>query len=426
MCGSFRIGGVLGAAMLAGAVSVPPGRAAERIPEKVTLRQVTEAARAGSPVLRARRAEVEQAEGRLVAARTYPHNPTIAFEAARRKDVGSTTDREVRLAQEIRIGGQPRRRVEVAAADLAVSRAALLREERLLEARVRAAWVEALRARELHDVEAVNAELARSLAEIARKRFESGAVAQMEVNLARVQVGRAERDRTLAAGAYEAALSALAAVASLDPSRPPEVVGELVLPTRRPIPLEELLRKASESRADLRSLRRTTQAAHARVELIRREAVPDLELAAFYGREDGNDRLFGGGVAMRIPLFNRNQGEIAEARAERRRIEAETSAGELRIRQEVASSLARYQASAEASKNLKRQVLGTLDENLRLLQRSFEAGKTGWADVLVFRREFVNIQRDYIDTVSDALLAEIELDLATGTAPVTAGQGVEP
>ena len=39
-------------------------------------------------------------------------------------------------------------------------------------------------------IERANADLARSLAEVARKRFDSGAVAQMEVNLARIQVGQ--------------------------------------------------------------------------------------------------------------------------------------------------------------------------------------------------------------------------------------------
>ncbi|NIM64050.1 MAG: TolC family protein, partial [Acidobacteria bacterium] len=62
---------------------------------------------------------------------------------------------------------------------------------------------EALRARELLDVEQANTELVRSLADVARKRFEAGSVPQMEVNLAQVQVGRAQRGLRLARAAYE-------------------------------------------------------------------------------------------------------------------------------------------------------------------------------------------------------------------------------
>ncbi|NIM64048.1 MAG: hypothetical protein GTN89_08635, partial [Acidobacteria bacterium] len=35
-------------------------------------------------------------------------------------------------------------------------------------------------------------------------------------------------------------------------------------------------------------------------------------------------------------------------------------------------------------------------------------------EVLVFRREFIDVQRDYIESLADARLAGIELDLAAG------------
>ena len=43
---------------------------------------------------------------------------------------------------------------------------------------------------------------------------------------------------------------------------------------------------------------------------------------------------------------------------------------------------------------------------------SFESGKTGWGEVLVFRRELVEARRDYVDTLAEARLAAIELDFA--------------
>jgi cobalt-zinc-cadmium efflux system outer membrane protein len=374
---------------------------------------------ARSPVLQARRAEVEQAEGRLRTAKIYPFNPEVTIGAARREGpIETNTDKGVKLAQEIQIGGQRRLGTAQASAELEAARAQLLREERLLAARVRAAFVEALRTRELLEVERANADLARSLAEVARKRFDSGAVAQMEVNLAQVQVGRAERDLRLAEGAHEVTKTVLAEVVGLDPSQPLELDGELDIPPPRPLPLVEFLAAAEENRADLESFRRSVEAAQARIELSRRQRVPNLELEAFYGREDGTDRLLGGALNIRIPVFNRNQGRIAEAQAAYRQTLAETESTELQVRQEVAASLARYRANRAASLNLQQLVLGTLQENLGLLQRSFEAGKTGWTDVLVFRREFVDVQRDYIETVTDTQLAGIELDLASGADPI--------
>lgn len=407
--------------------SVAVGQAGEPAGSKLSLSQALTEASSRNPALRARRAELEQAEARLRTAKIFPFNPELTVEAARRESqVETNTDKAIKLAQEIQIGGQRRRGTAQASAELEASRAQLLREERLLAARVRAAFVEALRVRELLEVEEANAELARSLSDVARKRFESGAVAQMEVNLAQVQVGRAERDLRLAEGGYEVAKTVLAEVVGLDPAQPPAPHGEFGLPPRRLPPLAELLTVAEEHRMDLRAFRHTVEAARARIELSRRQRVPNLEVEAFYGREDGTDRLLGGELKMRIPLFNRNQGRIAEAQAAHRQTLADTDATRLQVRQEVAASLARYRASHTAAMNLEQQVLGTLQDNLELLQRSFEAGKTGWTDVLVFRREFVDIQRDYIETLTDAWLAGIEFDLASGVDPTAPREESQP
>jgi cobalt-zinc-cadmium efflux system outer membrane protein len=396
-----------------GLADEPPGR-------QLTLDRALQEASARSPILAAQRALVEQTEARVVTAETYPHDPTLSLEGANREGGSdSSTDWAVKVTQPIEIGGQRRRRVARASVDLDSASASFRREERLLAAKVSAIFVEALRARELLEVEQANTELARSLAEVARKRFEAGSVPQMEVNLAQVQVGRAERDMWLAQGAYVVARAALAEIVGLDPEQPPEPMGELDLPPRPPATLSELVDGALRHRADLEAFRTTIEAARARIDLARREVVPDLAVGAFYGREEGTDRLLGGEIGVRIPLFNRNRGPIAEARAAERQAVAETEAAKLRVRREVAAARARYDASSEASSHLQQQVLGTLEENLLLLQLSFEAGKTGWTEVLVFRREFVDIQRDYIDTLADARLAGIALDLAAGAPAST-------
>jgi len=368
-----------------------------------------------SPTARARRAAVEEAEARLVTAETYPHDPELQVRGADREgDAVSSTDWNVQLTQPIEIGGQRSRRMESASTEVAVADAGLRREERLLQARVTAVFVESLRARELLDVERANADLVQSLSEVARRRFEAGDVPEIEVNLALAQLGRAQRSLRLAQAAYDVARATLAEVVGLDPVLALEPVGELELPRRAPAPVSELVHGAIRHRADLEALRNTIEAARARVELARSDAVPDLRVKAFYGREEGTDRLIGGSIGIRIPIFNRNQGAIAEARAAEHRASADRDAAELRIRREVVEARARYEAALDASELLRESVLGTLEENLSLLERSFEAGKVGWTDVLVFRREFIDSRRDYVESLADAWYTAVELDLAAG------------
>ena len=383
--------------------------------QSLTLSQAVDEALARSPSLRAKRASVAEAEGRLLTARTFPFNPELALEAGRRSAPGgSNTDSSIVLEQELEIGGQRGLRASESSAELDAARLQLSREEQLLIASVRSSFALAQEARALLDIERSNTTLAQSLADVARKRIDAGAATQMELNLASAQVGRAERELHLAEGAYLVARAILAETIAADPSLPPEPAGEIELLTTDPVVTTDRLSVALERREDLRAFRSTTEAARVRIDRIRRERVPNLVVWGSYAREEGTDRIVGGGIGVGIPIFNRRQGPIAEARASHDRVAAETEALELQVRREVASTLARYNAAVKAAASLRAQVLDTLPENLDLLQRSFEAGKISWTEVLVFRREFVDVQREYIAALTDARLARVELDLASG------------
>ena len=54
----------------------------------------------------------------------------------------------------------------------------------------------------------------------------------------------------------------------------------------------------------------------------------------------------------------------------------------------------------------------------RCLDDAADAGKIGASDVLVFRREFVEGQRQYVEALFEAQSARIALDLATGRTPI--------
>lgn len=395
----------------------------------LTLEQVLQAAVDRSPVLRAQRAEVEGARARLATAETFPFNPEVSAEAANRSVSGDrSTDSGLEVSQELELGGQRRKRVAVATAELAAAEARFRRNERLLAGRVALAFGEAVRARELLRIEEADAALARELLSFEERRLEAGKATQIDVNLARAAAGRSVRRVELAKGTYLEGRNLLAEAAALDSNPAPEPLGGLEAGALPPVPLEELLQMALANREDLFAFQKEREAARAEVDLARARTRPNLVARVFRNREGGTDDITGAGVAIAIPIFNRNRGEIAEARATASRVDAEAEAARLTARQEVASAFARYQAGSAAAAGLGQQVLGTLEENLRLLQRSLEEGKINRSELFLFRREFVESQREYLDALAGAWQARIELDLAAGRLPVpTASNGsVEP
>ncbi len=397
------------------------GEGAADAPE-LTLSQALDEALARNPELRAAQGMVLEAEARLRTARTYPFNPEVTVGAGRRRGAGtSTTDRDLGLAQELELGGKRRRRVSVASFELDAARERLRRAQRRVTAVTAAAFVLAVRGRESVALERESVRMARALLEIERKRFAAGDVTRIEVNLARARLGRAAQRLELAEGAWRAARAELARSIGLDPRQAPRPVGGLELPEIELAGRDELLRLAGERRSDLAAFRRELDAARSRIDLARRSVVPNLVAEVTYSREEGTDRILGGALGLSIPIFNRRRGEIAEARAAAGRVEAETEAFELRIRQEVEAALSRYRAAVAGARELETYVVASLEENLGLLERSFSAGKIGWTDVIVFSREFIDSRREYIDVLAEAWLAAIELDLASGAGALLPG-----
>ncbi len=384
-----------------------------------TLPEALSIAFAHSPALRAQHSALGETRAGLVGAKTYPHNPEIVLELVDRDSPGSSTvDRSVSLSQEIELAGQRRKRIAVADAELAAAEAAFLHQRCLLALQVESVFGEAIRTRELLAVAETDAALARDMLDFSTRRLARGAGTQIEVNLAHASSGRAERRVQQARAAYTEARSRLAEVVGRDPAAPPEPLGDLPIAEDESLSLSELLARAKEQRADLRSLGLVGQAAEAEIRLALAEGRPRLTVGAFVGREERTEDLLGISLGVSVPLFERNQGRIAAARAARERLIQERAAMALTIERQVTTAFARLQGARAAARQLQDQVVGSLEENVDLLQRSFAAGRIGATDVVTLRREFVASRSEYLEALADIWLGRLDLHRATGcTAP---------
>src|SRR5262249_26962189 len=119
------------------------------------------------------------------------------------------------------------------------------------------------------------------------------------------------------------------------------------------------------------------------------------------------------GLSIPLPLFDRNQGAVARARAESHRVELELAAdhaelaGDLDRAGRVASArkqgLARFQADA----------LDRLTKLRTMAEASFRSGQGGIVELL-----------DALDAITDARLREIELRVAVVEAELDVRRAV--
>lgn len=383
-------------------------------PARIGLEEALDLALRRSPELEAARARVEEARARRLTARTYPHNPQISVSAGDRSGAdASTTDRGVELTQQIEIAGQRGKRIRAAEAALAAAEAVLRRAERALAHRVELAFARALAAERRVEIARSELSLLERLLAFEERRLSAGAGTQIDLNLARAAAGRVRQRLETTRAERATARSALAEAIGADPTKALAPRGPLPRWKGDLPPLDELVERALARRADLAARRSEVQRSRRRLELERRLAVPNLRAGVFERREEG-DEITGAMVSIGIPLFDRNQGGIAQADAEIDRRKADLDTSELAVRRSVADAWSRYRAARRAVAALDTLVVGTLAESLELLERALAAGKVSAGDVLVLRRELVEAERQHVDAELDLASARSDLRLAVG------------
>lgn len=268
------------------------------------------------------RQETAIAGGELRQARTLRFNPDLALQSTGNR-AASGGPFELTLTQEIEWAGQ--RGLRIGAANQRLSRAsAVVRNAgRLTLAEASVGFFRAVAAERRLAVTRDAFALTERLLAAVRIQLREGEISTLEANLAEIEFGRA-RGRVLAA--QRAATSATLEVkqlAGLRPDRPirlpdsPSVVGgEPAVSGLAGLQEDSLVAVALARRPDIAASDLASREAETLVSLARREAFPNLRLGAVAERTQGERGLrVGPAVGLSLPLFNRNQGGVAQRRA---------------------------------------------------------------------------------------------------------------
>jgi outer membrane protein, heavy metal efflux system len=143
--------------------------------------------------------------------------------------------------------------------------------------------------------------------------------------------------------------------------------------------LAEARRQALLHRADILGVLAEYAASQSALQLEIAKQYPDVHLSPGYEFDQG-DNKWSLGLSLTLPVFNHNQGAIAEAEAKRRAIAARFNALQARVLGEIDQAMAGYhlarakQADAEA-------LLGRLRQQEKAAQAIFGAGEISRGDL---------------------------------------------
>lgn len=376
----------------------------------------------------ASRLEIDKARARLQQARLRP-NPTLEFERESGRLVGSGGDSQftVGFSLPIEIYGRRSARVSAAQISIEASEAEVRNRERVLVANVLTNYAEALGALRELDVTERLLDLDLQTTRIVQIRVNEGETPPLELNLLQAEVERLRSRRQLAEGRLQSAITQLKLLTGLpfdDALRLREQIDAAVLPAL-PATKEAAVDIGLRTRPDVALAQLEEQVASAGLRLVRAQSRPDLTAYTRYsqGRStydaptapfSQRDRSLTFGVAIGLPLFNKNQGAKAEAEISIRQAQARREFAERAVRGEILAAYQRFEAASRAVSTLQTSAIPRSTQNVETFRRVYEIGEIKITELIAEQRRLLDATRDLTEALTQRYRSQADLSIALG------------
>ena len=398
-------------------ISAPLEGTSEEPTGEITLRQALAQALMKNPELRAFSWEVRAREATALQAGLL-NNPTIGADL---QDLGVSASPEsvpqpqatLMLSQIIELGGKRAKRREAASfsRDLAGWDYETKRID--LFTQVSQSFTDLLRAQQQRALIEETVRLAEETARVVSERVRAGKVSPIEeirTNVILASVG-IERDR--AGKELEATRKRL--VATWGSTMPRFDKAEGTLGAISPIPsFVQLAERLSQSPELARWATEIAQR-RAAIDLERSQAIPSLTLMGGFRRyETTQANAFIIGLSIPLPIFNRNQGGIQEARDRLSKGEEERRAAEARVTAALSEAYRALSTAYIEATSLEEKVLPGAAQAFEAVHEGYRLGKFGLLDVLDAQRTLFSSRAQYLRTLTDYHQAVVEVERLIG------------
>ncbi|HEY0464384.1 MAG TPA: TolC family protein [Polyangiaceae bacterium] len=348
-----------------------------------------------------------------------PSNPVLSATIARRSIPGGarTTNWYASLGQELEVAGQrgARKRAAQAETSAEVARVRLTQREVAVEAWSR--YFEALAAREEVALTTRLAAAAQELSNVVSAKADKGLLAPVDADVTEAILARDLRAKFAAERHEHVASSALASLLGSDPNAgAAPITGEL-----SPLNVDRLASLAASApteRPEMAAAEAERQSMQLRAEAYRRSRVPNPTLSVFVEDDGFNERVFGAGISIPIPLpgnVGRTYlGEIAESEALAKKASSERELVRRGVRLEVVSALQAYESRQREVSVLTPEKAQRAGQTLEDLRAQVEAGRLPVRDAIVAQESLVEFLQAELSARLELCLASVAVARAVG------------
>jgi cobalt-zinc-cadmium efflux system outer membrane protein len=393
------------------------GRAQENAEGAVmTLDQFEKIASESNPTLRQAEAEIRAADGHRQQAGLYP-NPTVGYIAdeVRGGSVGGGKQ-GFYVEQTIVTAGKLGLNKHVFANDASIAGMEAEEQRIRVTSAVKMAFLRVLAAQELLDARRDLAKIAQDSVETQTRLENTGQADESEVLDSEVEAQRMRMAAHMQENTLREEWRSLAAVVGR-PDMPVATVAGNLDKDWPDLNEEQIVETIASQSPAVHIAEATATRAQSVLARAKREAIPDLQLRA--GMEYNNELLGSvpfakgwegiAGVGVQVPIFNRNQGEVAAARAEIDRAQQEKQRIALTLRDRAATTVDEYANARLMATQYRDAILPRAKKAYALRVEKYGQMLASYPRVLESQRKLYELQTEYIAALENVWTTGIAL-----------------
>jgi cobalt-zinc-cadmium efflux system outer membrane protein len=381
--------------------------------------------------LQAQRTSLTIADAAIVTAGLRP-NPVVSGDADHLDLLGTGFDDTnnagppeygIRIDFPIERGKKRDLRLDVAQRGRDLAAAQLADTVRRLKIDVLVASIDVLEAKAKLALARENLETFQQLVDLNQRRLTSGAIAPLEATRSRVAMLQYRSNvRTAELALTQARLRLLPLVGAKPGDSPIDIDDALMArPPETPPALSDLQAMARAKRPDVMAARAEQARSQADLRLQIGQSKIDYSVGTEYRRQQGiagKGNMLGFFVSAPLPVFNRNQGEIARAEADQERTRQAAAAVDIDVNTEVASAFREFESSRRLLLEIEQDLLEPARSARSGTAYTYQAGATSLLDVLDAQRAFNDTMDSYYTAQAAYRRAEAKLALVSGEEAV--------
>jgi outer membrane protein, heavy metal efflux system len=381
----------------------------------IGLEELQQMALENNPTFAQTAANIRGAEGRKQQAGLYP-NPTIGYQGEEIRG-GSFRGGEQGFFVQQNI---------VTAGKLGLNRNIFEQEKKQADTEadeqrlrvitnVKMSYIQALAAQQTLELRYTLSKLAEDAVATSHQLANVGQADAPDVLEAEVEAQQAELAITLAAQNQKRVWKELAAVVGTPKLSLMRLEGNLEeMPA---VDADDLVEKIVNESPAVKIAELGVKKAEASLARAKREPIPDLQLRA--GMQQNRELLERTGrptglqgfadVGVQIPIFNRNQGNIATSKAELERAQREVERVRLALRERAASVVQNYAYSQAAAARYKNQMLPRAQKAYEMYARKYQQMAAAYPQVLIAQRTVMQLKLSYVTALESFAMNSVAL-----------------